>query len=601
MVKMLKKPGMSTHSIESFNETDAVFFLSSVLESKHTIKTFFGVNDKTPNHDGCFELIGEDSCPKKQFIVQIKKVENLTQNIKGANKGKYVYELKTNFLYYVKAKVTENPAIYFVVDISMRRIFWLYLSDEVLMQLNFEGHEKVSYAFTDANILIDINQFTQQLDRIASRRNMLLVNKPPEAIAKMQDAADYINQLLDHDLRVIKETMFPKLWRFGIKFSNTSDLAIGVNGELFTPPVSSLMALYPQMKGIPDTGIREYDHEETDLFNHYVLGGEGDPIEYSKHTLHQIIKNFFENGIPMKYLPDIVLKELISVFISESNPLFEDAPYSECLSVDEIERRFVLLARYTQYLILNPVQDQAECQIKDMIVRRYCDGERNFCNMAGYCLSSGGKSSFRAFCQRNRMADNTFSQKLFEIIQREYIQYFCMIDELRKRSILEVAPVWNYNWIELRQMQKDDFEKEVNIIIDRWFSTLPLLYEETYRNMFDNTKFHVTGRYIYKNGYSRYGQALANISSVLYHFPSSAFEIISENSIDVTLSPEGMPPDPHTTCRGRLFDDFIDRKTLFFDGISCLLYQGICEKLEFELDQLHIGSNHFNPGLMLLR
>ena len=597
----MKKPGMSTHTNESFNEANAVNYLSSVLESKCSIKTFFGANDKTPNHDGFFELIDEESCPKKQFIVQIKKVENLTQNVKGANKGKYVYELKTNFLYYVKAKVTESPAIYFVIDISMRRIFWLYLSDELLMRLNFEGHEKVSYAFTDADILINIDQFTQQLDRIASKRNALFLQKTPEEIAKMQDAVDYINQFLDHDLRVIKETMFPKLWRFGIKYSNTSDLAIGVDGKLITPPVSSLMALYPQMKGIPDTGIREYYHEKTDLFNHFVLGGAGNPIEYSKDTLHQIIKSFFENGIPTKYLPNIVLKELISVFIEKSNPLFEDAPYSEYLSVDEIERRFMLLARYIQYLITNPVQDQAECQIKDMIVRRYYSGERNFCNMAGYCLSSGGKNSFRGFCQRNHTANNTFSPKLFDIMQREYVQYFCMIDELRKRSILNVAPVWNYNWIELRQMQKDEFEKEVNNIIDHWFSILPLLYEETYRNLFDSTKFHVTGRYIYKNGYSRYGQALANISSVLYHFPSSAFEIISESSIDVTLSPEGMPLDPHTACRGRLFDDFVDRKTLFFDGISCLLYQGICEKLEFELNQLHIGSNCFNPGLMLLR
>lgn len=592
---------MSTHSIESFNETDAVFFLSSVLESKHSIKTFFGANDKTPNHDGYFELIGEDSCPKKQFIVQIKKVENLTQNIKGANKGKYVYELKTNFLYYVKAKVTENPAIYFVVDISMRRIFWLYLSDEVLMQLNFEGHEKVSYAFSDANILIDINQFTQQLDRIASRRNMLLVNKPPEAIAKMQDAADYINQLLDHDLRVIKETMFPKLWRFGIKYSNTPDLAIGVNGGLFTPPVSSLMALYPQMKGIPDTGIREYYHEKTDLFNHFVLGGEGDPIEYSKHTLHQIIKSFFENGIPMKYLPDIVLKELISVFIEESNPLFEDAPYSEYLSIDEIERRFMLLARYIQNILLNPVRDQAECQIKDMIARRYYGGERNFCNMAGYCLSSGGKKAFRAFCKRNRTANNTFSPKLFDIMQREYIQYFCMIDELRKRSILSVAPVWNYNWIELRQLPKEVFEKAVNDIIDYWFTNLTVLYEETYRKMFDTTKFHISGRYIYKNSYSRHGQALANISSVVYHFPSSTFEIISEKKNEITPFSEGKPLEPYSTCRGILFDGFIDRKKLFFDGLSCLLYQGICEKLEFKLDQLYIGSNRFASGLMLFK
>lgn len=33
--------GMSIHSIESFNETDAVNLLKQTLESNRTIKTFF--------------------------------------------------------------------------------------------------------------------------------------------------------------------------------------------------------------------------------------------------------------------------------------------------------------------------------------------------------------------------------------------------------------------------------------------------------------------------------------------------------------------------------------------------------------------------------
>lgn len=119
----MPKFGMSKHDQSSFNESEAVNFLSSVLESKHTIKTFFSANDRTPNHDGFFELVDEESTPKKQFIVQIKKTENLKPNIQGKNKGKYVYNLKTNFLCYVKEKVTESPAIYFVVDITAKKDF----------------------------------------------------------------------------------------------------------------------------------------------------------------------------------------------------------------------------------------------------------------------------------------------------------------------------------------------------------------------------------------------------------------------------------------------------------------------------------------------
>lgn len=44
--------GISIHPIESFDETEAINILKALLESKHTIKTFFGENDRTPNHDG---------------------------------------------------------------------------------------------------------------------------------------------------------------------------------------------------------------------------------------------------------------------------------------------------------------------------------------------------------------------------------------------------------------------------------------------------------------------------------------------------------------------------------------------------------------------
>lgn len=122
--------GMAKHSESSFNESDAIRLLSEFLESTHRIKTFFKENDKTPNYDGSFELVTKTGEPKKQFIVQIKKTASLKQSESGKNVGKYVYSLETSFLYYVKEKVTESPAIYFVVDIESNRIF--YISESIL-------------------------------------------------------------------------------------------------------------------------------------------------------------------------------------------------------------------------------------------------------------------------------------------------------------------------------------------------------------------------------------------------------------------------------------------------------------------------------------
>ena len=162
---------MSIHPRDSFDEAESIRILTDKLESQKTIKTAFLQNDKTPNYDGSFELVAPDGSPVKSFLVQVKHAKGLQPNQTGSNKGKYVYRAETNFLSYVKNRVNENPAIYFLVDIKEKRIFWLYLSDAVLERMNFEGHTKVSYAFSEDDILTDIDAFTDQLYRIARQND----------------------------------------------------------------------------------------------------------------------------------------------------------------------------------------------------------------------------------------------------------------------------------------------------------------------------------------------------------------------------------------------------------------------------------------------
>ena len=89
-----KKTGMATHSTSAFNESEVIRFLTAILEKERMAKAFFSDNDKTPNHDGFFEILNNktndaNKPPKKQFIVQVKKVENLQPLTQTANKGKY--------------------------------------------------------------------------------------------------------------------------------------------------------------------------------------------------------------------------------------------------------------------------------------------------------------------------------------------------------------------------------------------------------------------------------------------------------------------------------------------------------------------------------
>ena len=425
----MKKPGMARHSASAFNEKTATRMLADFLEQNHTIATFFKENDRTPNYDGSFELVGEDDAPTKQFIVQIKKVENLVPNVRGANKDKYVYDLDTSFLYYVKEKVTESPAIYFVVDIATKNIFWLYLSDELLMRLDFEGKEHISYPFSETDIVPNIETFAKILNQIAAKRNTLFLSKTPEQIAEMQDALDYINRLMENDFPKIKEVVFPNLWRFGIKYTPGETMSITAGGQTITSEATSMFALYPQIKGVADTGLKEYTGSWTNYFNHFDMFGKTTPMEYTRDSLHKIIKSYFEDDIPAGQLPDIMLFERLSSFICRIERFYEFKTDGEKILISDLYRGLVLLIRYIQHVIIDQDIKPAEKDIKTDIISRFKRGERNFFDI--FHCSSGVVACFKEFCIKHESDEKIgFNPDLmFRVIPKYQISAFVDVAE----------------------------------------------------------------------------------------------------------------------------------------------------------------------------
>ena len=172
---------MSVHSDASFDESKEIAILKLLLENKKSIKTFFGENDKTPNHDGFFELVNTDTKqPTKQFVVQIKKGDVLRVNKDGSRS----YSFDTAFLYYVKKRVTENPAIVFIIELNTGKCFYKYLSDEYLRGLHFENKDHVTLRLNDKDQIEDIDRFYQELCKIIAERNFKVEN---QAIVKRSD------------------------------------------------------------------------------------------------------------------------------------------------------------------------------------------------------------------------------------------------------------------------------------------------------------------------------------------------------------------------------------------------------------------------------
>lgn len=438
---------IAKHSKAAFDESKSIRILSGLLESTGEIKTFFGENDKTPNYDGSFELVNDEQEPVKQFIVQIKKVDRLVLN----SKGKYDYRLKTNFLQYVKDKVTENPAIYFVVDLATEKVYWIYLSDETLIRLNFEGKKTVTYHFREEDSISNVEAFVLTMQKIARERNNFFVYKTPQQIAEIQDAVDYLNQHLNGDLKNIKERIFPDLWRVGIKYS--VDHTVLFNDV--PVPITGCVALYPQMRGRLDTGVREYDWNLSEnMFTHFSLGSETDIKKYSEETLHKIVQNFFKLGIPYKFLPAVVLMEQIDPFVKESQRFF-DTPTSQKLSIKEVRRRFILLHNYMCFLFTGHGVSENERACVERAQSIIDHRKMNFYSIFECARSC--REEFKKYCSSESEENISLRGKMFGFLQQESIRCFLAIMELQCRKIEEFTPVWNYNWYDWVYLDKKSY------------------------------------------------------------------------------------------------------------------------------------------------
>lgn len=566
---------ISKHSKSAFDESESIRILEELLESTREIKTFFSENDRTPNYDGTFELVNNECEPVKQFIVQIKKVDKLIQNTKGKNIGKYDYSLKTNFLQYVKDKVTECPAIYFVVDLSTKKVFWIYLSDETLMRLNFEGKKTVTYHFQETEFISDMNSFILEMRHIAQERNRLFVYKTPQQISELQDAVDYLNQHLNGDLKKIKECVFPDLWRIGIKYSSNRD--IQVNDR--TIQVAGCVALYPQMRGNLDTGVHEYDWNiKENMFTHFSFISETDLKKYSKNTLHEIIQNYFRIGIQHDCLPTLVLLERVEDFIEKSNCFFEKSKSNIYLPSD-IHRRFVLLHNYMCFVLSGYASSDKEIAYVKRTNEILSRGRKNFYDIFECARSC--PEDFKKYCASGRDDEDRLRGSVLELLTDESVRWLLAILELEKRKVQEITPVWGYHWYDLVQLNKPEYISRCNDICGKLFSKLPELYEKTYHNIFDTNKYLLQNRYVYKlTCDSLDNSKYLGIESQCYQ--AKNFSIQMEPSLTLDFPNDDIPEGLMSATGSMSIGMFVQRRKLYYDSICCLLYRGICKGLEFE-------------------
>lgn len=503
---------ISKHYISGFNESKANNILQTFLESKNNIKCFFKENDKTPNYDGSFELINKENIPQKQFIVQIKKVENMVKETEGKNKGLYVYELETNFLEYVKNKVTESPAIYFVVDIVTKNIFYLYLSDSVLMSLNFEGKEKIRYKFSDNNIIKNIDTFYRELIEIIKYRNRKFVYKSRDERENIQRALDGFN----NELLFIKKHMFPDLWRFSVANSNNVNMSLMFHDEKqkeakISSGKTSCFSLLPQRYGDSLIDVAEFDYNG--LFVNYDFSGLSTPKSYLDDCLKKIVETYMDyEYISPEYLPDIVLHEIIFSFLDKVSSLSDRwkndvqiLMYKEnSETIDKVESILNMLLSYFEHILTSKTLTINEQRMRNNlfnIIRR----QRRFrgVDLIDQISCSLCLNDFNVFIDKENN-EFQFDENILNLTRTFYKFIRETIIEAKKRNIKVFNRVWNYfekkssleNYNCFHVSKLYDRNKLLNSV-DKWFEMLPDLYNIFYSKIFETKKYLINGRYEY--------------------------------------------------------------------------------------------------------
>ena len=158
---------ISKVSKSSFNESNSIRLLQEKLERNGRIKTYFTQNDRTPNTDGYFEILNKNGIPEKRFVVQIKSAEKLT---KLSKKDEYSYSADCSFFHYVLENIDENPAFYFVVNLSMGEVFFKQLSLKYLLSLNMGKKKNISIHLNSGDALDEDSFYKKCYDIFINRR-----------------------------------------------------------------------------------------------------------------------------------------------------------------------------------------------------------------------------------------------------------------------------------------------------------------------------------------------------------------------------------------------------------------------------------------------
>lgn len=303
-----------------FKESKSISLIREILEKNGKIKVRATEADKIPDLDGRVSILDKNKHDRIIVEVQSKTLPEEYDETKP-----YHYDCDTKVFNVVKYNKSFNPVVLFLSDINEKKLYYKLITKKYIKELNYSNQETKRIKFDD-NDLYEESKFIKEIVEEAKRKTLIIssgenalvtsyINGPNKYYQLMQEEIDKINYRFDHELKVIKDTLFPYVWKFGIAYNKTEK--------------GFVLGIYKVYKGSNDTLIKNFDTRSNYMCATF-SNVDSSISEFLNNWANECINEFYNcYTLHPKFCSDEVLSEIVFNFLDNITYLSEKIKNSD--------------------------------------------------------------------------------------------------------------------------------------------------------------------------------------------------------------------------------------------------------------------------------
>ena len=502
MLETLNNINLGKDTRNDFKESKSSTIIKWFMEKNNKIKVRTNEADKIPNLDGKIMILDSNSMERITVEVQIKTLPfNYDESIP------YKYSCDTKVFNVVLHNVTFNPVVLLLVDENNEKLFWKYISKDYAKSLNI-GFQKTKMIEFNENDLYDESKFLNQMEDIFKKIGIfiengsnpyLLIEQNNPHLLELQKEVDRLNEMFDNGLKPVKDLLFPKVWKFGIAYDEYD------NGV-------SAFGIYQILKGKNDILIRNFDIK-SDNYMRINFTGPASIKSISKNInelIEDILNVYFNvHGLHPKYLPDMVLNEIVFEFldrlardIKELQKDDNNNYINDIESLDNVLKYYNGLKTYHYRL----VKEYPNSQLTKALLNIYKSYDNRF--LLFNPLLQPSKEEYITLVDSINNPSELPCEIRFIGSDIDIDLFELTLEELKSRKIKQVSRVWNtHKWKLYKKEHENNTQlktvahgftiNDLYTNLDILFNNITNIYNQSYIKYFgSDDKYKIHGEII---------------------------------------------------------------------------------------------------------